>query len=135
MYEITVRLYLQPLDFNLVLLYGTGESASQKSPHQRLRRSHGVLNMLGWGILMIIGSIVARYCRQWDPLWFYIHIGIQSFGFFLGVIGILCGFLLENRIDAKVTTHKVVGIFIFVLGCLQVTKDFCKVNQPFTLGV
>ncbi|GMN50163.1 hypothetical protein TIFTF001_019320 [Ficus carica] len=108
--------------------YKTGQSASQKSPHQRLRRSHGILNMLGWGILMIIGSIVARYCRQWDPLWFYIHIGIQSFGFFLGVIGILCGFLLENRIDAKVSTHKGIGIFIFVLGCLQAMALLARPN-------
>ncbi|EXB40467.1 Putative ferric-chelate reductase 1 [Morus notabilis] len=108
--------------------YFTGQSASQKKPHERLRKSHGLLNTLGWGILMVIGSIVARYCRQWDPLWFYVHMGIQSFGFLLGVIGVLCGFLLENRIDADVSTHKGLGIFILVLGCLQAMALLARPN-------
>lgn len=56
--------------------------------------------------------------------------GIQSFGFLLGVIGVSCGFLLENRSDADVSTHKGLGIFIFVLGCLQVTKDFVLEETP-----
>ena len=108
--------------FYPILLHETGKSAS-KSPHLRLRRSHGALNMLGWGILMIIGAMVARYCRQWDPIWFYVHTGIQSLAFLLGVIGVLCGFLLDNRLNANVSTHKGLGIFIFMLGCLQVSPS------------
>ncbi|KAM1560514.1 hypothetical protein ACFX1Z_003752 [Malus domestica] len=74
--------------------YITGQSkSSTESPHSRLRKSHGVLNMLGWGILMIIGVIVAR---------------------------VFCGFVLKNKLNADVSTHKSLGIFILVLGCLQV---------------
>ncbi|KAM1122118.1 hypothetical protein TB1_003721 [Malus domestica] len=101
--------------------YITGQSkSSTESPHSRLRKSHGVLNMLGWGILMIIGVIVARYLKPYDPLWFYLHTCIQSFGLIFGIIGVFCGFVLKNKLNADVSTHKSLGIFILVLGCLQV---------------
>ncbi|KAK8506000.1 hypothetical protein V6N13_002653 [Hibiscus sabdariffa] len=110
------------------LNYVTGSSAS-KSPHSRLRKSHGALNMLSWGILMIIGAMIARYCKQWDPIWFYSHAAIQSCAFVLGISGIICGLVLENRLKADVSTHKGLGIFILVLGCLQVMAAFARPNK------
>ena len=78
--------------------------------------------MAGWGILMIIGAIVARYFREWDPAWFYVHACTQSLGFLLGVAGVIAGLVLENRLGADVSTHKGLGVFTLVLGCLQVRK-------------
>ncbi|XP_044502153.1 cytochrome b561 and DOMON domain-containing protein At3g07570 isoform X2 [Mangifera indica] len=101
------------------LNYVTGQTKSE-SPHAKLRKSHGILNMLGWGILMIIGAIVGRYSKQWDPLWFYAHTLIQSFGFILGLAGVICGVVLNNKLDTNVSSHKALGIIILVLGCLQV---------------
>ncbi|KAL5562269.1 hypothetical protein UlMin_032016 [Ulmus minor] len=109
--------------------YSTGQSASSGTPHLRLRRSHGVLNMIGWGILIIIGAMVARYARQWEPFWFYAHIGVQLLAFLFGIIGVVCGFLLENRLNSDVSTHKGLGIFIFVLACLQVTALLARPNK------
>ncbi|XP_027337376.1 cytochrome b561 and DOMON domain-containing protein At3g07570 [Abrus precatorius] len=86
----------------------------------KLRRSHGVLNIAGLSILMMIGSIIARYFKQWDPIWFYLHASIQAFGFVAGVIGIFCGLALSKKLNAKVTLHKNIAIFIIVLGFLQV---------------
>ncbi|KAK9903634.1 hypothetical protein M0R45_001113 [Rubus argutus] len=101
--------------------YITGQTKSSTGrPYTRLRRSHGALNMLGWGILMIIGVIVARHLKSYDPLWFYLHICIQSFAFVFGIIGVIFGFVLDNKTNADVSTHKALGIFILVLGCLQV---------------
>ncbi|KAK7292771.1 hypothetical protein RJT34_15624 [Clitoria ternatea] len=85
-----------------------------------LRRSHGMLNIVGWSIVMIIGSIIGRYFKHWDPIWFYLHASIQAFGLVAGIIGILCGLALSKKLDAKVTNHKNVAILIFVLGLLQV---------------
>ncbi|KAF6143128.1 hypothetical protein GIB67_011087 [Kingdonia uniflora] len=102
-----------------VLDYVAGHSFSQSS-YSRVKKSHGILNMLGWGIFMIIGAITARYFRPWDPIWFYSHICIQLFAFFLGVSGVIAGFVLENDLDMEVDKHKALGIFILVLGCLQV---------------
>jgi len=72
---------------------------------------------------MIIGSIIARYFKQWDPMWFYLHASIQAFGFLGGVIGILCGLLLSRKLDSKVTHHKNLAIIIILLGFLQVNID------------
>ncbi|KAG2672743.1 hypothetical protein I3843_13G050000 [Carya illinoinensis] len=113
--------------------YVTGQSTSSGGPYVKLRRSHGVLNMIGWGILMIIGAIVARYFKQKDPTWFYLHTSIQLLGFVLGIIGIVCGFILKNRLNAHVSTHKGIGIFILVLGCLQVMAFLARPNKEAKL--
>ncbi|PPR83631.1 hypothetical protein GOBAR_AA37080 [Gossypium barbadense] len=108
-----------------IICNGTGTSASD-SQHSRLRKSHGILNMLSWGILMIIGAMAGRYFKQWDPMWFYSHAAIQSCAFLLGLAGIISGFVLEDRLDAEVDTHKALGILILVLGCLQNCDTNCN---------
>ncbi|KAK9669583.1 hypothetical protein RND81_13G141300 [Saponaria officinalis] len=99
----------------------TGKSQTQKSPYTGLRKTHGALNMIGWGILMPMGAIVARYCREWDPMWFYTHTAIQIFSFLFGVVGFMLGFVVEGFIKAEVTYHKNIGVTILILSCLQVT--------------
>lgn len=78
--------------------------------------------MLGWGILIPIGAIIARYFKDWDPFWFYAHISVQSLGFILGVAGVSCGFVLKHKLGVIVSKHEGIGIFILVLGCLQVCQ-------------
>ncbi|KAJ0054231.1 hypothetical protein Pint_03157 [Pistacia integerrima] len=110
------------------LNYVTGQTKSE-TPHAKLRKGHGILNMLGWGILMIIGAIVARYSKQWDPLWFYAHTLIQSLGFMLGLAGVICGIILNNKLDADVSSHKALGIIILVLGCLQIMAFLARPDK------
>lgn len=90
--------------------------------------------MLGWGILMIIGAIAARYLKQHDPLWFYSHVIIQSLGFLLGLSGVVTGLVLYDKLGVDVSAHRSLGITILVLGCLQVTiiKNVHN-NQSFSL--
>nr|GFA27002.1 cytochrome b561 and DOMON domain-containing protein At3g07570-like [Tanacetum cinerariifolium] len=76
--------------------------------------------MFGWGILLPVGVIVARYFKHLDPLWFYVHSGIQSLGFILGLSGVIAGFVLDNKLEVNVRKHKGLGISILTLGCLQV---------------
>lgn len=97
-----------------------GQSRTTSSSVTSLRRSHGILNMLGWAILMPIGAIVARFMKQYDPIWFYSHTAIQSIGFIFGIAGIVCGFVLKNRVSTNVSKHKAIGIVVLAFGCLQV---------------
>ncbi|KOM29479.1 hypothetical protein LR48_Vigan707s001100 [Vigna angularis] len=97
--------------------YSKGGSTKNNSK-LNLRRSHGVLNIMGWSILMIIGSIIARYFKERDPMWFYLHASIQAFGFLAGILGVLCGLLLDRNLE--VTHHKNVAFLIIILGFLQV---------------
>lgn len=69
---------------------------------------------------MIIGGMVARYCREWDPQWFYLHAVIQTAALILGVVGIICGLVLEDHLGYNISTHKALGIFILVIASLQV---------------
>ncbi|KAL7585230.1 cytochrome b561 and DOMON domain-containing protein At3g07570 [Lactuca sativa] len=102
------------------LNYASGEGSRIKAPYSNLKRAHGTLNMMGWGILIPIGAMVARYLKHMNPLWFYVHTGIQSLGFILGLSGVIAGLVLDNRIDANVNKHKGLGITILAFGCLQV---------------
>ncbi|KAK3184619.1 hypothetical protein Dsin_031905 [Dipteronia sinensis] len=111
------------------LNYVTGQTRTQGTPYARLRKSHGLLNMLGWGILMIIGAIVARHLKHMDPLWFYCHISIQSLGFLLGLSGVITGLVLNNKLNNDVSTHKSLGILILVLGCLQIMAFLARPNK------
>ncbi|XP_028755690.1 cytochrome b561 and DOMON domain-containing protein At3g07570-like [Neltuma alba] len=112
----------------------TGSSASSSSSLSgnaivSLKRTHGLLNILGWGVLIIMGAIIARHFRQWDPLWFYFHVSFQTLGFILGVIGVITGLLLNNQLHANVEIHKALGITILVLGCLQMMAILGRPNK------
>ncbi|KAK4268097.1 hypothetical protein QN277_024800 [Acacia crassicarpa] len=85
-----------------------------------LKRRHGWLNIGGWSLAMMIGAIIARHCKQWDPLWFYLHALIQTLGFGAGVAGFVFGLSLSKKVSSNVTQHKIIGFLILVLGCLQV---------------
>ncbi|KAI7738451.1 hypothetical protein M8C21_031580 [Ambrosia artemisiifolia] len=100
--------------------YATGQGSQTKAPYSNLKRAHGIMNMMAWGILLPIGAMVARYLKHLDPLWFYVHSSVQSLGFILGLAGVIAGFVLDDRLDASVGKHKGLGISILVLGCLQV---------------
>lgn len=71
---------------------------------------------------MMIGAMAGRYFKRWDPMWFYSHAAIQSCAFLLGLAGIISGFVLEDRLNTNVDTHKTLGILVLVLGCLQVNR-------------
>lgn len=112
-----------------------GESKTKGSSSSNLKKSHGILNMLGWGIIIPIGAMVARYMKPWDPVWFYSHSLLQSLGFLFGVSGIVCGFVLENRLGVDVDKHKSLGVFILTLGCLQVPFFFFSTTSARLLFV
>ncbi|ONK80366.1 uncharacterized protein A4U43_C01F16880 [Asparagus officinalis] len=90
----------------------------------KLKRNHGALAIFGWGVLLPIGAITARYGKGWDPLWYYIHVIMQFAGFIIGLAGVVAGISLYNKLHSDVFAHRGLGIFVFVLGILQVTAFF-----------
>ncbi|KAI3456902.1 hypothetical protein Pfo_013565 [Paulownia fortunei] len=94
-------------------------------PHQRrqLRIAHGILNIVGWGTLLPIGVIVARYFRmfrrQW-PWWYVFHINCQSTGYILGSVGWATGLWLgDNSKYYCFRTHRILAIIIFTFTTVQ----------------
>ena len=86
-------------------------------------RKHGLLGMMGWGVLMPIGMITARYFRQLDPCWFYTHMAIQVSGYAVGIAGIVLGFRLNEDGLKNVDVHKALGIAILAMASLQVRRS------------
>jgi hypothetical protein len=83
-------------------------------------RKHGLLAMMGWGVLMPIGMITARYFRQLDPCWFYSHLAIQVSGYAIGIAAVVLGFRLNEDGLRNVGVHKALGIGILAMASLQV---------------
>lgn len=101
---------------------GSSSGVSIQLPHQILKNRHGVLNTVGWGILLPCGVLAARYLRFADPAWFYIHVFVQLSGFILGVAGWATGITLGNySVGVMYRKHRNIGIAVFTIAILQVT--------------
>ncbi|CAN6239999.1 unnamed protein product [Urochloa humidicola] len=92
-------------------------------------RKHGLLAMMGWGVLMPIGMITARYFRQLDPCWFYSHMAIQVCGFAIGIAGVVLGFRINEDGLKNVDVHKALGIAILAMASLQVLAILARPDK------
>ncbi|MQM14285.1 hypothetical protein Taro_047215 [Colocasia esculenta] len=101
--------------------YVTGQISTSNGGWSALQTAHGAVSLAGWGVLLPIGMLVARYFKGWEPAWFYAHASIQTLAFGLGIAGVVTGFLLENDVSKNVSAHKGLGIGILALAALQVT--------------
>lgn len=99
----------------------TGQGNQISSPYSDLKRAHGILNAVGWGALIPIGAMIARYSKHLhDSHRIYAHAIVQLSGFIIGLAGIITGLILNDRIDVNVAKHKAIGLVVITLGCLQV---------------
>jgi hypothetical protein len=109
---------IQRLDFL------SGQSAGASNSRLHRRNLHGILNAVGWGILIPLGAMIARYLRVFesaDPAWFYLHIACQISGYVLGVAGWGLGLKLGSESKGiTYSSHRNIGIAIFCLATLQV---------------
>lgn len=115
-FRLTVHRNQMTVRFN----YASGQGSEVSAPYSDLKRLHGILNAVGWGILLPIGAMIARYLKHVGRLWFYSHSIIQIVGFILGTSGVIAGLILNDRIDVNVAKHKAIGLIVITLGCLQV---------------
>ncbi|KAL4298466.1 cytochrome b561 and DOMON domain-containing protein At3g61750 isoform X2 [Arachis hypogaea] len=95
----------------------------------QMRRNHGIVGIIGWGLILPVGAIVARYLRHKDPLWFYLHSVIQFVGFAFTLGTVLLGIQLYNNMHAHIPAHRGIGIFVLVLTILQILAFFLRPNK------
>ncbi|XP_016900588.2 cytochrome b561 and DOMON domain-containing protein At4g12980-like isoform X2 [Cucumis melo] len=106
----------------------TAKSTDMAHLKAYLRQVHGVLNIIGWGTLLPIGAIIARFFRKFpfqsEVWWFHTHVGCQFAGFAIGGVGWGIGLWLAHSSPRYIfLTHHVFAIFIFVFAALQVTPS------------
>ncbi|KAK8956770.1 hypothetical protein KSP39_PZI001468 [Platanthera zijinensis] len=108
--------------------FSAGSSSGSSFPY-KLKRNHGALAILGWGVLLPVGAMIARYCKEWDLPWFELHLAFQFAGFFFGLAAVVTGISLYDKIHANVVVHRGLGIFVLVLGILQVLAFFVRPDK------
>ena len=120
--------------FKVIDMYTADISNQPAAPNQTLKRVHGILNTISWGILLPLGVIFARYLRPiLDPAWFYIHISFQTLGYALGVIGWGLGMKLRSLTAAVHTSHQNIGIALFVFSTLQMFAFFLRPGKDMKI--
>ncbi|XP_022848619.1 cytochrome b561 and DOMON domain-containing protein At5g35735-like [Olea europaea var. sylvestris] len=105
---------------DLVRLWRAGHLSHH---HRHLRTTQGTVNIIGWGILLPIGVIIARYFKK-VPLkgndWYSLHVVSQLSGFLLGTVGWGLGLAIKNAAkETRMSTHGILGTIIFAFAALQ----------------
>lgn len=85
--------------------------------------------MLGWGLMLPTGAVIARYFRHKDPIWYYLHTVIQFVGFIIGLGAVVLGVQLYSEVHPDIAAHRGIGIFVLTLTILQVRFLF----RPITI--
>ena len=103
-----------------IILVVAGSTGPVSNGLIHMRKSHGIVGIIGWGLILPVGAIIARYFRYKDPLWFYLHSVIQFVGFSFGLGTVLLGLQLYRNMHVHIPAHRGIGIFVLVLSILQV---------------
>ncbi|XP_078165233.1 cytochrome b561 and DOMON domain-containing protein At3g25290-like [Carex rostrata] len=93
------------------------------------RKAHGILGIIGWGLLLPCGVITVRYFRG---LPFYcklgtgVHVAFQICAYTIGTVGWAIGLSLQSDHLRTFRAHRIIGITIFCLATLQMLASFLK---------
>ncbi|XP_058092298.1 cytochrome b561 and DOMON domain-containing protein At5g35735-like [Magnolia sinica] len=117
------RTTIQNFDCRETVDLTSGHSQSALHHRQHLRKVHGVLNIIGWGTILPLAIIVARYFKSFpfkSERWFRIHVPGQVMAYVIGTIGWAIGISLGNSSkNYTFTTHRILGITLFGVATLQ----------------
>ncbi|XP_059663362.1 cytochrome b561 and DOMON domain-containing protein At4g17280-like [Cornus florida] len=117
----------------LNLASGKSVTTGGSNSKTKRRNIHGILNTVGWGVMMPMGAIIARYLRVFkraDPAWFYLHVSCQLSAYIAGVAGWAIGIQLGNESPGtQYPTHRNIGIVLFCFGTLQVFALLLRPNK------
>ncbi|KAL6001619.1 hypothetical protein ACLOJK_007357 [Asimina triloba] len=107
----------------LNLASGKSTAGEGGDPIPTDKKIHGILNVVGWGILIPIGALVARHLRRVESTgaaWFYIHVSCQCTAYAMAVAGFATGLILGKKSPGvQYSRHRNIGIALFVLGTVQ----------------
>ncbi|KAF2324884.1 hypothetical protein GH714_021022 [Hevea brasiliensis] len=106
--------------------FSAGSASSGYANPGQMKKNHGILGIFAWGLLLPVGAIVARYMKHKDPLWYYLHAGIQFVGFLFALATVVLGQQLYSKINARIPAHRSIGIFVLTLSILQILAFFLR---------
>ena len=101
------------------LALGAGSVAVEVTAIAVTKVLHGVLMLLGWGVLLPSGVLIARYLKWKGPLWLKLHIGLQISGLALGLAGLALALMQFGPLGGSLRGHGLMGLLVSALGLLQ----------------
>ena len=108
-----------------VIIKKKKKKKKKKKTNGERRQVHGVLNIIGWGTLIPIGIVIARYFREEFPLkcdrWYSAHAVCQTCGYIMGTVGWGFGVSLINSSNRSHVPFLVLGILVILLTAIQVS--------------
>ncbi|KAK7285788.1 hypothetical protein RJT34_20569 [Clitoria ternatea] len=113
----------------IIFDFSTGSTGPVSNELIHMRKNHGIVGIIGWGLILPAGAIIARYFKHKDPLWFYLHSVIQFVGFAFGLGTVLLGLQLYSKVHVHIPAHRGIGIFVLVLSILQILAFFLRPNK------
>ncbi|MCL7022756.1 hypothetical protein MKW94_017581 [Papaver nudicaule] len=113
-------------DFSRGIQAASSLNATANAPQniKKMKASHGALALVGWGVMLPAGTMIARHCRHWVRKWYYLHTFLQLVGFLIGLASIVSGKVLYDRAHINFAAHRGIGVFVFVLTIVQVLAFF-----------
>ena len=106
-------------------------SAGKVAPISELnyhRLDHAILMTVGWGVLLPMGVILARYAKAHHPLWFHLHRICNTLGLVLTLAGFILALTQFGQIDSYPTKfiHACLGCTVMSIGLCQPLNAFIR---------
>ena len=108
-------------------------SQTETSSFARFAYIHGSLMIIGWGIIIPCGALVAKFLRYKGPIWFELHMRCMMLGLLVAIIGV--GIAIQNldsdgQKNPKASIHAGMGLIVMLLGILQPVNAALRPHLP-----
>lgn len=98
--------------------------------------AHGSMMLLGWGILLPTGVMIAKTMRHRNPLWYKMHSVIQTVGLLLTIAGFIVAlssfdvFIAGGGGHFLSVLHGGIGIVVMIVAILQPLNAVLRPHVP-----
>ncbi|CAJ1941396.1 unnamed protein product [Sphenostylis stenocarpa] len=104
-----------------------------RESQRHFQNVYGILILIGWGTLLPIGVMTARYMRHFPPfvdVWFKCHIVCQTLGYILGTVGWSIWLYLGMSSKLLVSkTQSILSIIAFTFINLQMLGTVVRLQK------
>ncbi len=76
-------------------------------------KAHGILMIVGWTMMLFVGTYIARYMKPVTNLWFKVHVALQTIGCFAVVAAFVLILVYYNG-GFTVGWHQMIGLFVVI---------------------
>eukprot|EP00892_Ulva_mutabilis_P010891 jgi/Ulvmu1/8174/UM040_0071.1 len=116
----------EPLAF---ALSSDGTVTDIVDPVEKHRRTHAILMILGWGLLLPLGVMLANTLRTLGPIWFQLHRLIQVIGLAIATGGVILALVKFDSLEDD-HKHRRLGLTVMILGWLQPLNALIRPHPP-----